>query len=47
MCAKFLDDWTTFVIGEGLKVFDINQDGGKSIMVQNDDIELGLAQGIQ
>ena len=33
-----------------LKVFDINQDGGKSIIAQNDDIrcvELVLAQGIQ
>ena len=32
------------------KVFYINQDGGKSIMVQNDDIgcvELGLGQGIK
>ena len=33
-----------------LKVFNINQDGGKSIMAQNDVIgcvELGLAQGFQ
>ena len=43
MCAKFRDDWTKCVL-------DINQDGGKSIMAQNDVIgcvELGLVQGIQ
>ena len=44
ICAKFRDDWTTFVIG----VFDVNQDGGEPNMAQSDDVgcvELGLAQG--
>ena len=51
MCAKFRDEWTKCVIGVAfLRVLDINQDGGKSIMAQNDVIgcvELGLVQGIQ
>ena len=40
--AKFREDWTKFVIAETFKVFYINQDGGKYIIV-----ELGVAQGFQ